>query len=148
MTEKHPSLALVLSNFKHKSAILFSKSSQKIKYLLEFSGSQLCFGCSKLSNSVFFTQHNETNQHEISRRTFSALLKPSQNLYFISRQIHALLSQQTASKPLPSIKFDPLICVHRHALSSVHFLHHVLCLFVVLLVLISLKYCFATLLNN
>ena len=62
MTEKHPSLALVLSNFKHKSAILFSKSSQKIKYLLEFSCSQLCFGCSKLSNSVFCTQHNESTK--------------------------------------------------------------------------------------
>jgi len=31
---------------------------------------------------------------------FQHYLKPSQNLYFISRQIHALLSQQTASKPL------------------------------------------------
>ena len=42
-------------------------------------------------------KNNKTNQHEISRRTFPALehLKPSQNLYFISRQIHALLSQQT-----------------------------------------------------
>jgi len=36
---------------------------------------------------------------------------------------------------IPSIKFDPLICVHQHALSSVHFLHHVLCLFVFLIVL-------------
>ena len=26
----------------------------------------------------------------------------------------------------PSLKFDPLICVHRHAVSPVHFLHHVL----------------------
>jgi len=29
-----------------------------------------------------------------------------------------------------------LICVHRHALSSVHFLHHVLRLFVFLIVLV------------
>jgi len=36
----------------------------------------------------------------------------------------------------PSIKFDLLICVHRHALSFVHFLHHVLCLFVFLIALI------------
>jgi len=30
----------------------------------------------------------------------------------------------------PSLKFDPLICVHRHAVSPVHFLHHVLRSFV------------------
>ena len=31
---------------------------------------------------------------------------------------------------IPSLKFDPLICVHRHALSLVHFLHRVLRSFV------------------
>jgi len=30
----------------------------------------------------------------------------------------------------PSLKFNPLICVHRHAVSPVHFLHHVLRSFV------------------
>ena len=33
----------------------------------------------------------------------------------------------------PSLKFDPLLCVHRHAVSPVHFLHHVLRSFVSLL---------------
>jgi len=34
------------------------------------------------------------------------------------------------------LNFDSLICVHGHALSSVHFLYHALCLFVFLTVLI------------
>jgi len=34
---------------------------------------------------------------------------------------------------IPSVEFDPLLCVHRHAVSPVHFLHHVLRSFVSLL---------------
>jgi len=49
---------------------------------------------------------------------------------------------------LPQLNEITLICVYRHALSSVHFLHHILCLFVFLIMLISLKCCFTTLLNN
>jgi len=46
-------------------------------------------------------KNNKTKCHGISRRTFPALnpLMPSQTLYLIRSQIHALLLQQTASKP-------------------------------------------------
>ena len=45
-------------------------------------------------------KNNKSNQHGISRRTFLALerLMPFQTLCFVSRQIHALLLPQTASK--------------------------------------------------
>ena len=56
----------------------------------------------------------------------------------------------------PSLKFDPLICVHRHAVSPVHFLHHVLCSFVFFLFFcFSFRYaylmtncCFSTLVKK
>jgi len=90
------------------------------------------------SSAPLFMRRSNTERNKSAKNIQKSVRNKVFFLFIISCDIFsaAILFKILCDIFSPSIKFDLLICVHRHALSFVHFLHHVLCLFVFLIALI------------